>query len=282
MITRLVWVTQYLLPILVRIFCIYLNLLNAFLDIFMIWVFGQRYEMQYYINNNHLNRDTVDFTNRIPLQFHIIYDINGAHGNNGRMIMYATVEIYQINRNHLQRDFYIRVSIIYWKKYKLSNGQCCAINTAMPCVISCPYFLEFIISDSRQEIYNTFPKPKRKENHVYVYAVTTDDAPNSKYNISIVLKELENEHIIDIANINSEEYSTAEANHRINITGKYDNVNFTVTFGKRYVCHRYTSPFFINICNAIPQIEYCDYNTGNRHCINGAVDIDCERNGMLI
>ncbi|KAF0986211.1 hypothetical protein HZS_7046, partial [Henneguya salminicola] len=48
-----------------------------------------------------------------------------------------------------------------------------------------------------------------------------------------------------------------------------------------YVCHRYTSPFCINECNAISKIQYCDYKTGNRFCINGAKDVFCERNGIL-
>ncbi|KAF0985983.1 hypothetical protein HZS_5290 [Henneguya salminicola] len=46
---------------------------------------------------------------------------------------------------------------------------------------------------------------------------------------------------------------------------------------KRYACRRYTSPFYRNKCYAIPKIEYCDYETGNRHCINGAIDINCEK-----
>ncbi|KAF0993241.1 hypothetical protein HZS_4103 [Henneguya salminicola] len=227
-----------------------------------------------------LNRYTVDFTNPIPTSFNLIYDLNGAHGNYGRMIIYASVEIYHIDIKYFQRYFVIKLHSLYWNKYELSNRQCCSIKDLKPCDISCDYFVQIHLYKEEFITYNTLYGTKFKENRLYLHTIFAENAPNSKYNISIVLKESENFHIIDIANINPKNYSSTEAFLGINLKGKYDNVNFTVSFG--YVCNRYTSPFYSYKCNAIPKIEYCDYKTGSRLCINGAKDIYCERNGLLI
>ncbi|KAF0992903.1 hypothetical protein HZS_5071 [Henneguya salminicola] len=236
--------------------------------------------MTYNINNRHFDLDIVDFTNSIPLEFNLIYDLNGAHGNKGRMILYASVEIYPLDIKYYQRYFVIKLHSLYWNKYKLTNGQCCSTNTSKSCENSCGYSVEFFISGEDLATYGTFLSTKVKETHLYLYTVFTEDAPNSNYNISIVISESEseNDQIIDIANINPEEYSSLEAFLGINLQGKYDNVHFI----QRYVSNRYTSPFHINKCHAIHNIEYCDYKTGNRHCINGAEDIDCERNSLLV
>ncbi|KAF0991849.1 hypothetical protein HZS_516 [Henneguya salminicola] len=214
--------------------------------------------MQYNININNFKRETVDFTNRIPLQYYFIYDHNGAHGNIGRMIIYAAVEIYPVDINHYQRDFFIKVHSISWKKYKLTNGKCCSINTFEPCNVSCSYFFEFFIKWDRLDASKLIRSSKIKINKVSVYAVSSFHAPISKYNISVVLKTTGNGKIIDIAKIDGGEYSTVEAEHGINMKGSYDN-------------------FCINKCHAFPKIEYCDFETGNRNCYNGAEDIDCER-----
>ncbi|KAF0988008.1 LOW QUALITY PROTEIN: hypothetical protein HZS_7264 [Henneguya salminicola] len=85
--------------------------------------------------------------------------------------------------------------------------------------------------------------------------------------------------LIDIVNIYPDKYSSVEAFNGIELKGKYDNVAIVVSFG--YVCHRYTSPFCKNKCHAIPKIEYCDYETGNPYCINGANNYECEKNGLV-
>ncbi|KAF0991246.1 hypothetical protein HZS_5340 [Henneguya salminicola] len=211
--------------------------------------------------------NTVDFTNRIPLKYYLIYDLNGAQGNHGRMIIYASVEIYQVNRNHHQRDFRIKVHSIYWKNYKLTNGQCCSINTFERCEISCAYFIQFFISEDNPEFYDSFPPPKLKENYVYVYIVTPNNAPTSKYNISIVLKELEDEHIIDIANINPEEYLSAEAFLVINLK--------VALLYDEDICHRN------GICKIINKKINCKCNKEykGKYCEKLICRNDCNGNG---
>ncbi|KAF0988098.1 hypothetical protein HZS_882 [Henneguya salminicola] len=214
------------------------------------------------------------------MRYDIIYDLNGAHGNNARMLIYAAVQIYPVDIKHYQRDFYIKVISIYWNKYKLINGQCCLKNTFEPCVDSCDYLIEFYISGEEIVTNDKYPGTKLTENRLHVYVVTTLDAPNSKYNISLVLRNSKNKQIIDNAFINPGEYSIVEANFGIAIKGKFGNVDMTVSFG--YVCRRYTSRFCIKKCKAIFKIEYCDYETGKRHCINGAKDIHCEKKRALL
>ncbi|KAF0992867.1 hypothetical protein HZS_7941, partial [Henneguya salminicola] len=236
--------------------------------------------MQYKINNNNFNLDNVDLTNRIPMEHYLVYNLIGAHGNIGRMTIYASVEIYQVDKNIYQRDFYIKVQSILWNNYKLYNGQCCSKNMFEPCVISCHYFFKFYISEEEVELHTTFLKSDIKENRLYIYAVTTHNVPTKKYNILVEVIDLYTEEIIDIGNIDAGQYSTAEANRGINLKGKFDNVGLTVSFG--YVCRRYTSQFWINKCLAIPKIQYCDYETGDRNCINGATDIYCEINKAVL
>ncbi|KAF0993103.1 hypothetical protein HZS_5920 [Henneguya salminicola] len=234
--------------------------------------------MQYYINNNDFNRPMVDFTNRIQLEFNLIFDQNGAHGNNARMIIYSSVEIYEIDINHYQRNYYIKVHSVYWNNYQLYNGECCLINSYQPCLDSCNYFVQFYISGKSSAVSRYIPSSKLQENRIYVYAVTAQDVPNTKYNISVVLRDPETLKLIEIGYIDSDEYSKVDTYHYINLKGNLGNADYTVSFG--YLCHRYTSLFCINKCRAISKIEYCDYETGNRHCINGAKDINCEKNSL--
>ncbi|KAF0990264.1 hypothetical protein HZS_7764 [Henneguya salminicola] len=190
----------------------------------------RKFEMQFSLHNKLIN-DTVDFTNSLEIENNIFYDLNGAYGNFGRMMIYATVEVYDVDINYYQRIFYIKVHSFYWKKHKLYNGQCCSINTFEPCVVSCHYFIQLFLSRELLLSSALIPSTKFKTNNVYVYAVATDSFPNSKYNILIVLKDAELEEIIDIANINGEKYSATEAIHGIKIKGIYDNVDLTVSFG---------------------------------------------------
>ncbi|KAF0992577.1 hypothetical protein HZS_5291 [Henneguya salminicola] len=148
--------------------------------------------------------------------------------------MYALVEIYQIDINMYQRDFYIKLHSLYWNNYKLYDGQCCSINSLEPCVMSCDYSLEFFISGKEIVIYDTFRGTKIKENRLLLYAVTTHDAPAKKYFISIELRDTQANQIIDIGDIDADEYSTVNASRGINIKGKYVNVNFTVSFGQYF------------------------------------------------
>ncbi|KAF0990127.1 hypothetical protein HZS_1905 [Henneguya salminicola] len=211
--------------------------------------------MRYNINNNNFNRDTVDFTNHIPLEFNIIYNLNGAHGNIGRMIIYASVEIYHLYKNYFQREFFVRVLSILWNKYKLINGQCFSKNTLEPCLDSCNYFIEFYISGYFLDPYIFNSENKYKENHPYVYAVLIRNAPTKKYNISLFVIHYESEQ-----NIDPDIYSTAEAYPGIISTTMLTLffLSGNIVLNKIYVCHRYTSPFCIKKCRVIPYIEYCD------------------------
>ncbi|KAF0985480.1 hypothetical protein HZS_6384 [Henneguya salminicola] len=139
--------------------------------------------------------------------------------------------MYSVDINYYQRDFFIKLHSLYWNKYEITNGQCCSKNTLKSCDIPCDYFLEFLISGGEFVTFNMFLSTKLKEMRLYLYTVSTEYAPNSKYNISIVLNESDDGQIIDIANINPEKYSSTEALLGINLKGKYGNVDFTVSFG---------------------------------------------------
>ncbi|KAF0991826.1 hypothetical protein HZS_2921 [Henneguya salminicola] len=221
--------------------------------------------MQFIIHTNNVYFDAVDRSNPMPIEYDFNFDLNGALGNMARVIIYALVAVFQQDINSYRRDFYIKLHSILWKNYRLSNSQCCSNHNMHLCIDPCAYIINFLLSDELLETFEYPMKTKLKQNPFHIYIATHYSAPQSKYNISVEVKHFE----FDIAFINSDIYSKTEATNGIKLQNIHEN---------RFLCHRYTSPFCRKKCRAIPHIEYCDYEKGNRYCINGARDIDCERN----